>query len=83
MTEQERKELAKKNLDKMTEMLGYGATSTVLPGEHDNFKLSLASEDAGRIIGRKGQALEALELLLNRILIDRKFHTHYNVRGNG
>ncbi|MBR4125618.1 MAG: KH domain-containing protein, partial [Victivallales bacterium] len=68
MTEQERKELAKKNLDKMTEMLGYGATSTVLPGEHDNFKLSLASEDAGRIIGRKGQALEALELLLNRIL---------------
>ena len=68
MTEQEYKDLAKNTLDQMTELLGYGANSTVLPGEHDNFKLSLASEAAGRIIGRKGQALEALELLLNRIL---------------
>ena len=68
MTEQERKELAKKTLDEMTALLEFGATSTILPGEHDNFKLSIASGDAGRIIGRKGQALEALELLLNRIL---------------
>ena len=68
MTEQERKDLAKKTLDEMTALLELGATSTIMPGEHDNFKLSIASEDAGRIIGRKGQSLEALELLLNRIL---------------
>lgn len=68
MTEQEFKDLAKQTLDQMTALLEYRATSTILPGEHDNFKLSLATENAGRIIGRKGQALEALELLLNRIL---------------
>lgn len=68
MNEQEYKDLAKNTIDQMTKLLGYEATSTLLPGEHDNFKVSLASEDAGRIIGRKGQALEALELLLNRIL---------------
>lgn len=68
MTDQEYKDLAKQTLEQMTTLLEYGATITVLPGEHDNFKLSIAAEDAGRLIGRKGQSLEALELLLNRIL---------------
>ena len=33
--------------------------------------VKIASEDAGRIIGRKGQTLDSLQLILNRILFKR------------
>lgn len=36
--------------------------------EDDEQKIDIKSEEAGRLIGRKGQYLENLELLLNRIL---------------
>ncbi len=69
MTAEELQKLAKEALDTMTDKLGFQATATVVPAEDGNtFKLDLASEDAGRIIGRKGQTLEALEMILNRIL---------------
>ena len=69
MTAEELQTLAKESLDKMTDTLGFQATSTIAANDEGNgFKLSLASEDAGRIIGRKGQTLEALELVLNRIV---------------
>ena len=35
---------------------------------HSRINLIVASSDAGRIIGRKGQSLESLQLLLNRMM---------------
>lgn len=69
MTEQEIKELAPKVLGELISGLGFEAKCAVADADAENaFKLELQMEDAGRIIGRKGQTLEALELLLNRIL---------------
>lgn len=51
-------------------MLDYlGLDATVKSEERNgNVHLTVFSEDAGRIIGRKGQALQSLQLLLNRII---------------
>lgn len=68
MTSQELQTLAKDALEKMTVTLGFPTEITIVPTDENSFKLTLASEDAGRIIGRKGQTLEALELVLNRIV---------------
>ena len=68
MTQEELQALAKNSLDKMVELLDFQAQSAIQNAEEgQGFKLNLASEDAGRIIGRKGQTIEALELVLNRI----------------
>ncbi|MBO7741182.1 MAG: KH domain-containing protein, partial [Victivallales bacterium] len=69
MTEQEIKELALKVLGELVAALGFNAQCTPAEAEAEGtIKFELQMEDAGRIIGKKGQTLEALELLLNRIL---------------
>ncbi len=54
----------------LTVMLDYLALEGTVKAEKRPSKINLlvASEDAGRIIGRKGQSLESLQLLLNRML---------------
>ncbi len=64
---EDQKAKAQKTLAVMLDYLGLDATLNV---EEKGSKLAIkvASEDAGRIIGRKGQTLESLQLLLNRIM---------------
>lgn len=70
----EQKQKASKTLLTMLDYLGLDAT---LKTEEKGQKIALlvCSEDAGRIIGRKGQTLENLQLLLNRIMFkgDQEF----------
>ncbi len=64
---EEQKTKATKTLMTMLDYLGLEATLRI---EEKGSKLAIkiASDDAGRIIGRKGQTLESLQLLLNRIM---------------
>ena len=64
---EEQKATIIKTLATMFDYLGLNGTFRV---EEKGAKLAvkIASEDAGRIIGRKGQTLESLQLVLNRIL---------------
>jgi len=66
LSNNERLERATTTLATMLDYLGLNA---VVKGEERNGKIVLltASEDAGRIIGKKGQSLHSLELLLNRM----------------
>jgi len=69
MEKQELRDLASQLLTDMTQMMGFDATAEIVDdAEGDNFKLSVKCENASRLIGRRGQSLEALELLLNRML---------------
>jgi len=71
---EEQKEKATKALALMLDYLGLEAS---LKAEEKGTKIALivTSEDAGRIIGRKGQTLENLQLLLNRMMFkgDQEF----------
>jgi len=58
---------AQKTLSTMLDYLGLEAGIKV-EGRNSKINLLVASDDAGRIIGRKGQSLESLQLLLNRML---------------
>ncbi|MBP5641019.1 MAG: KH domain-containing protein [Victivallales bacterium] len=60
-------ELSKGILCEMLEKLGNDAEVTIVSDAAEP-KLDLKSSQAGRLIGRKGQNLEALEMVLNRIL---------------
>lgn len=64
---EEQKARIVKTLNTMFDYLNLSATFRV---EEKGTKLSvkLSSDDAGRIIGRKGQTLESLQLILNRIM---------------
>ena len=68
MAEVNLSELACKTLQEMMDRLGMQAACEVVPEDKGAFKLDVKTEEAGRVIGHKGQSLEALELLLNRIL---------------
>lgn len=70
MTEvlQEHMDKASKTLATMLDYLGLEA-SIKAEQAGDKITLVATSDDAGRIIGRKGQALESLQLLLNRMML--------------
>ena len=54
-------------LNRMFELLGLEGTIRV-EERNQHLAVKIASPDAGRIIGRKGQTLESLQLLVNRIM---------------
>ena len=56
------------DLMKMLDFLGYEDAVVKAAESSGEIELSVESEDAGRIIGRKGQTLESLQLLLNRMM---------------
>ena len=58
---------AKDNLNHIITLLGLSATS-VADDDGNVIKITLTSDDAGRIIGRKGRTLSAIQLLLNSIM---------------
>ena len=60
-------ERAPKTLGTMLDYLGLDA-SVKAEERNGNIGLTVYSEEAGRIIGRKGMALQSLQLLLNRII---------------
>jgi len=71
---EKQQEKAFRTLATMLDYLGLDAMlKTEMKGS--NVAIKISSEEAGRIIGRKGQTLENLQLLLNRMLFngDRTF----------
>ena len=71
MTDETLMESAKGVLEEMIAKLGIEAEVAIAAGDEDAHKLELKSGEAGRLIGRKGQSLEGLELILNRIIRKR------------
>ncbi len=63
---QEMLDKASKTLATMLDYLGLEA-SVKVEGRNTKINLLVSSDDAGRIIGRKGQSLESLQLLVNRM----------------
>ena len=61
-------ERTQKDLMKMLDFLGYEDAVVKAAESNGEIELSVESQDAGRIIGRKGQTLESLQLLLNRMM---------------
>ena len=71
---EQQQEKAFRTLATMLDYLGLDAMlKTEMKGS--NVSIKITSDEAGRIIGRKGQTLENLQLLLNRMLFngDRTF----------
>jgi spoIIIJ-associated protein len=61
--------MAEKASTTLATMLDYLGLNAVVKAEEKNGKIVLVtySEEAGRIIGKKGQSLQSLELLVNRM----------------
>ena len=55
------------DLMKMLDFLGHDDATVKPSAVNGDICLDICSEDAGRIIGRKGQSLESLQLLINRM----------------
>lgn len=66
---EEQKAKASKTLATMLDYLGLEAALKT-ENKGANIAIKISSEDAGRIIGRKGQTLESLQLLLNRMMFN-------------
>ena len=64
---QEMLDKSKKTLATMLDYLGLEA-AVKAEGRPSKINLLVSSDDAGRIIGRKGQSLESLQILLNRMM---------------
>ena len=65
---EEQKAKILKTLGMMLDYLGLSANLKIEERGENHLTVMIATEDAGRIIGRKGQTLEAMQLLLNRIM---------------
>lgn len=63
----EQSTLAVTTLQQMVDLLGIAATAEDI-SSGDEAVVTLRTEDAARLIGRQGQHLESLELLLNRLI---------------
>lgn len=63
----EQSELAVSTLQQMVDLLGLPAKAEDISGGEEAV-ITLRTEEAGRLIGRKGQCLESMELLLNRLI---------------
>lgn len=63
-------EMVEKSSKTLSTMLDYLGLDGIVKAEKRPSKINLviSSEDAGRIIGRKGQSLESLQFLLNRMM---------------
>ena len=64
---EQQKEQLIRTLATMFDYLGLNGTFRV-EMRNERISVKIASEDAGRVIGRKGQTLESLQLLANRIM---------------
>ena len=62
---EQQKEQLIRTLATMFDYLGLNGTFRVEMRD-ERISVKIASEDAGRVIGRKGQTLESLQLLANR-----------------
>ena len=67
ITMESRKEKLIHTLATMFDYLGLSGTFRV-EDKGQKLEIKITSDDAGRIIGRKGQTLESLQLILNRIM---------------
>lgn len=67
-------EMVEKASKTLSTMLDYLGLEAAVKAEKRNSKINLivSSDDAGRIIGRKGQSLESLQILLNRMMQNGK-----------
>ena len=77
------KEQLIRTLATMFDYLGLNGTFRV-EMRNERISVKIASEDAGRVIGRKGQTLESLQLLANRIMFktDNEFpHVMLDIDG--
>ena len=63
----QQKDAASKTLGIMLDYLGLDAEMKI-DEKKERMVITISSEDAGRIIGRKGQTLDSLQLILNRIM---------------
>ena len=64
---EEQKSKALTTLSTMFKLLGLEASLRV-EDQGSKLQVKITSDDAGRIIGRKGQTLESLQLLVNRMM---------------
>ena len=67
ITMESRKEKLIHTLATMFDYLGLSGTFRI-EDKGQKLEVKISSDDAGRIIGRKGQTLESLQLILNRIM---------------
>ena len=80
---EQQKEQLIRTLATMFDYLGLNGTFRV-EMRNERISVKIASEDAGRVIGRKGQTLESLQLLANRIMFktDNEFpHVMLDIDG--
>jgi spoIIIJ-associated protein len=64
---------AQEVLEKLLELMGESATVTAQQ-EEDRLSLHIETEDAGLLIGKQGQTLDALQYLVTKILAKKSRH---------
>jgi len=66
--EQSMLDRTQRDLMKMFDFLGFDDAVVKASEDRGDILLAVESQDAGRIIGRKGQTLESIQLLINRMM---------------